>query len=168
MCEAKKEKEFILFVSRFFSPSCSLILQLIFKYYCDLFITAQCSASQSYFQVDVFTGRRKGRHIDLYMGGVTLDFVTVLGGVPERASFCCCLKGSMTFCSSSPPGLKESGGWPGFIKLQVQFTKVLFEKTKRKGRVIYIIGSDADISWHCCVFQPDGANHGNLVWPAIP
>lgn len=51
-----------------FCGSCSLLLQWIFKYYCDLFITAQCSASQSYFQVDIFTGRREERHINLYMG----------------------------------------------------------------------------------------------------
>lgn len=88
--------------------SCSLILQWIFKYYCDLFIAAQCSASWSYFQVDIFTGRRVGSHIDLYMGGVALDFVTALDGMPGRASFCCCLKGSVTFSSSSPQGLKES------------------------------------------------------------
>lgn len=48
ICEAEK-KDFILSMP-FFPPSCSLILRWIFKYYCNLFITAQCSASRSYFR----------------------------------------------------------------------------------------------------------------------
>lgn len=46
-------------------------------------MAARCSASLSYFQVDIFTGRRVGRYIDLYMGGVMLEFVTAL---MQRAS----------------------------------------------------------------------------------
>lgn len=151
------------FLSFFFS--CSLILQWIFKSYSDLFIAAQCSASQSYFQVDVFTGRREGTHIDLYMGGVTLDFVTVLSGVPERVSFCCCLKGSVTFSSSFPPGLKQSElAWfhqpPGTIYQGF----VWEDKEQRKGSFtsqgqLLVAGwLHANISSYCCVSQPDGAN----------
>lgn len=47
ICDAEKRTSSFLFL---FSPPCSLILRWIFKYYCNLFITAQCSASQSYFR----------------------------------------------------------------------------------------------------------------------
>lgn len=63
------------------------------------------------------------------------------GGVPGRASFCCCLKASVTFSCSSPRGDRESQSWPGFINLLVQFTGVLFERTQRRRRVIYVIGA---------------------------
>lgn len=111
MCEAKK-KEFIRYNLVFFSSPCSFILKLIFKgifkYFCNLFIAARCSASLSCFQVDIFTSWREGRYGVLYMGGIALDFVTVLGSTPGTASFCCCLKSLVTFSGSSPWELKES------------------------------------------------------------
>lgn len=114
-------------------PPYSLILQWIFKYYCDLFMAARCSASLSYFQVDIFTGRRVGRYIDLYMGGIMLEFVTALSSVPPRASFCCCLKSLMTFSGSSPQGCKIHS-WPGFINHPVHFTQDVIGSAAR-GRV---------------------------------
>lgn len=156
----------------FFSP-CSLILQWIFKYYCDLFIAAQCSASLSYFQVDIFTGGREGgRHIDLYMGGVTLDFVTALGGVPGRASFCCCLKGSVTFSGSSPSGAERvrAGLVSSTSRYNLQRFCLKGRRGKRKGHLRHRVSR----RWQdgcmltflriivCYTWWSKHENHGNL------
>lgn len=44
----------------------------------------------------------------MYIVGVVPDFVTARDGVPGRASFCCCLKGSLTFSGSPPQGQRQS------------------------------------------------------------
>lgn len=74
-----------------------------------------------------------GRYIDLYMGGVMLEFVTALSSVPPRASFCCCLKSLVTFSGSSPQGCKIHN-WPGFINHPVHFTQDVIGSAAR-GRV---------------------------------
>lgn len=148
----------------FFFTSCSLIQWWIFKYYCDLFIAAQCSASQSYFQVDVFAGRR-GRCVSTCTwGGVMLDFVTALRGgggggdtLPRRASFCCCLKGSVTFSGSSPSG--GEGARAGLVSSTscYRFTEVslfVFEGWGEKGRVVYVMGSVAGGNMAACWHFP--------------
>lgn len=84
-----------------------LIIQGIFQHSFIYLLQLTCSASLSYFQVDIFRGRREGRRAVVYTAGVTLDFVTGLGDVPRRASFCCCGKSLVTFPGSSPLRLNE-------------------------------------------------------------
>lgn len=173
-CVKQRRRSLSSCISVFF-PSCSLILQWIFKYYCDLFIAAQCSASLSYFQVDIFTGGREGRHIDLYMGGVTLDFVTALGGVPGRASFCCCLKGSVTFSGSSPRGLKV--GRAGLVSSTSPYNLPRFCLKGRRekegsftswGQLPVARWLHADISSYC-VLSLDAANMKTMkTWRDLP
>lgn len=131
--------------------SCSLILQWIFKYFCDLFIAAQCSASQSYFQVDMFTGMREGRHVGLYMGGAALGLWQCAATCLGELLFVVVWRVLWHFLVLPLRG-RKSQSWPGFISLPVQFTGVLFERTRRKGRVIYVIGSVASgklaACWH--------------------
>lgn len=168
-------KEEIVYPLLFYFFSSSLILLWIFKYYCDLFIAAQCSASLSYFQVDIFTGRREGRYIDLYMGGVTLDFVTALCDMPGRASFCCCLKGSVTFSWSSPQGPKDSElAW--FHQPSGTIYRGSVWRLKSRWGVIYVIGSVAGGSmvacWHFFVLfcvTPQWSKHETMAtWHDLP
>lgn len=70
------------------------------------------------------------------MGGVVLDSVTARDDMPGRASFCCCLQGSVTFSGSSPQGQKESGlAWfhkpPGAMPRGSVWT----DEEKRKGHL---------------------------------
>lgn len=66
------------------------------------------------------------------MGGVTLDFVSVLAGVPRRASFCCCLKGSVTFSGSFPSETERVSAGLVSSTTRYNLAWLCFERTERK------------------------------------
>jgi len=106
-------------------------------------------------------GGRGGR-IVFYMGGVTLDFVTGLGGVPGKASFCFCLKSLVTFSGSIPQGLKESE----LVELH-QPPATIYWETVWKDVIGSVAHGQMAASWHffilLCVTTPRSKheNHGS-------
>lgn len=120
-------------------------LQWIFKYFCNLF-NAQLSASLSYFQKDIFTGRRGGelcgrllvclRETSLLVVS-NIWFVFPVGAKQIRACFMSLIHSWLKFC--------------------------LY------GLVGSIASSKMVTSWHLCVssWMSTYNNHGNLVCPLM-
>lgn len=152
----------------FFFTSCSLIQWWIFKYYCDLFIAAQCSASQSYFQVDIFAGRRGGggggvyRHVHGEVSCLTLWQRSVVA-VAAAATRCLGEHLSVVwrvrwhFLVLPPSG--GEGARAGLVSSTscYKFTEVslfVFEGWGEKGRVVYVMGSVAGGNMAACWHFP--------------